>query len=310
MRVGEVAKFTLRSDYAYGPKGSPPTIPPDATLVFEVELISISEQSPRKKIIKEGEGVESPLGDCDVILSYEMYHDEKLIEKKEKFKFIYEDGQVIDGISKVLRNMKKGEICEAALKPMFAFGQKGSKELGVPSNATLKVKLELHDFEVMKMTYEMDKIELLEFAKKHKGLGNEFIKQKKYDLCFKRYKCAIDAIAKEDNFDNDQLKEKKDLLRDCALNMALASLSLKDVKNTKKYSEEALKYDPKNIKALFRKASAFVLEEDFEEAKNIFKKALEYDPNNVDVKKQIEKVNGLIKKQNEKDKARYASLFK
>lgn len=40
MKKGELAKLVCRADYAYGAAGSPPTIPPDATLQFEVELIS------------------------------------------------------------------------------------------------------------------------------------------------------------------------------------------------------------------------------------------------------------------------------
>jgi hypothetical protein len=40
MKKGELAKLTLKPEYAYGAAGSPPTIPPNATLVFEVELLS------------------------------------------------------------------------------------------------------------------------------------------------------------------------------------------------------------------------------------------------------------------------------
>lgn len=40
MRKGEKAIFTLPSQYAYGASGSPPKIPGDATLKFEVELLS------------------------------------------------------------------------------------------------------------------------------------------------------------------------------------------------------------------------------------------------------------------------------
>ena len=40
MKKGEVAKFTLAPEFAYGDDGSPPKIPAKATLVFEVELIS------------------------------------------------------------------------------------------------------------------------------------------------------------------------------------------------------------------------------------------------------------------------------
>lgn len=36
MRVGEVCHITCKPEYAYGSAGSPPKIPPNATLVFEV----------------------------------------------------------------------------------------------------------------------------------------------------------------------------------------------------------------------------------------------------------------------------------
>lgn len=39
MKKGEVCKVTLKPEYAYGESGSPPKIPPNSTLVFEIELI-------------------------------------------------------------------------------------------------------------------------------------------------------------------------------------------------------------------------------------------------------------------------------
>lgn len=45
MKVGEVAKITCKPDYAYGSVGSPPDIPPNETLIFEVELMACR---PRK----------------------------------------------------------------------------------------------------------------------------------------------------------------------------------------------------------------------------------------------------------------------
>lgn len=40
MKKGEKSILRCRADYGYGEQGSPPTIPANATLNFEVELLS------------------------------------------------------------------------------------------------------------------------------------------------------------------------------------------------------------------------------------------------------------------------------
>jgi len=41
MKVGEIARFSIHSDYGYGDQGYPPVIPPKSTLIFEIELLEV-----------------------------------------------------------------------------------------------------------------------------------------------------------------------------------------------------------------------------------------------------------------------------
>eukprot|EP00420_Gonyaulax_spinifera_P008319 CAMPEP_0197924272 /NCGR_PEP_ID=MMETSP1439-20131203/95418_1 /TAXON_ID=66791 /ORGANISM="Gonyaulax spinifera, Strain CCMP409" /LENGTH=164 /DNA_ID=CAMNT_0043546687 /DNA_START=41 /DNA_END=536 /DNA_ORIENTATION=- len=43
MRVGERAELRLKPEYGYGQSGAGETIPPNATLIFDVELMSIAQ---------------------------------------------------------------------------------------------------------------------------------------------------------------------------------------------------------------------------------------------------------------------------
>ena len=62
MKKGELSRFIIKAEYGYGAKGSLPTIPPNTTLVFDIELFDFEgeeisdnkEKSVFRRIIKKG----------------------------------------------------------------------------------------------------------------------------------------------------------------------------------------------------------------------------------------------------------------
>lgn len=150
MRVGCRRMLTIPSSLGYGRAGSPPDIPADATLKFEVRLYHIWPRgsSPRVivKDVKVGKGRAAKQGD-----SVEVHYKgtfpngvkfDSSYDRKQPLPVTIGAGGVIPGFDKGLIGMKVGGRRKVTIHPQLAYGERGAGGV-IPPNATIVFELEL-----------------------------------------------------------------------------------------------------------------------------------------------------------------------
>lgn len=331
MKKGERVLLTVKPQYGFGEKGKPASgdggaVPPNAMLSINLELVSwktvsnvTDDKKVIKKILKEGEGYEKPnegavvkvklvakLGDGTIF--FKRGHDGN---EEDLSEFKTDEEQVIEGLDRTVMTMKKGELALVTIAPEYAFGHSESKqELAVvPANSTVFYEVELVSFLKEKESWDMNTEEKIEAAGKKKEEGNALFKAGKYLRASKRYEKAAKYIEYDNSFSEEQKTQSKTLKITCNLNNAACKLKLKDYKQAEKLCTKVLELESTNVKALYRRAQAYMNMADLDLAEFDIKKALEIDPNNRDVKLEYKALKEKVKEFNKKDAKFYGNMF-
>ncbi|KAL9240032.1 hypothetical protein vseg_014295 [Gypsophila vaccaria] len=131
MKKGEKAIFTIPPNIAYGEAGFPPLVPPNSSLIFEVDMISWStirdvtgDGGVLKRIIVEGDGWASPKDGDEVSVKYEAkLEDGKLLSKSEDTVIFHVgDGKLCHAIHNAVKTMRRNEKVELCIKFDYGFG--------------------------------------------------------------------------------------------------------------------------------------------------------------------------------------------
>lgn len=87
-------------------------------------------------------------------------------------------------------------------------------------------------------------------------------------------------IEYDSSFSEEEKQQAKVLKVTCNLNNAACKLKLKEYKQAEKLCTKVLEIDGRNVKALYRRAQAYIQLVDLDLAEVDIKKALEIDPDN------------------------------
>ncbi|KAL0417989.1 UNVERIFIED_CONTAM: Peptidyl-prolyl cis-trans isomerase FKBP62 [Sesamum radiatum] len=331
MKKGEKVLLTVKPQYGFGEKGKTASVdegavPPNATLNIALELLSwktvskvTDDKKVVKKILKEGEGYERPNEGAVVKLKLiGKLQDGTVFFKKghgddenDLFEFKIDEEQVTEGLDRAVKTMKKGEAALLTIAPEYAFGSSESQQelARVPPNSTVYYDVELVSFVKEKESWDMDTAEKIEAAGKKKEEGNVLFKAGKYIRASKRYEKAAKYIEYDTSFSEEEKKQSKALKVTCNLNDAACKLKLKDYKQAEKLCTKVLELESTNVKALYRRAQAYMNMTDLDLAEFDIKKALELDPDNREVKLGYKALKEKVKEYNKKDAQFYGNMF-
>jgi FKBP-type peptidyl-prolyl cis-trans isomerase len=155
LKIGSKANITIPPVLAYGSRGAGNVIPPNATLIFEVEIMEPSAVSSlgnevKVVILSEGSGAVAAAGDhIHVHYTGWLWENEtkgkqfdSSLSRGEPIQFDLGTGRVIKGWDQGLEGLKVGTKARLLIPAALGYGERGSGG-AIPPNADLCFDVEL-----------------------------------------------------------------------------------------------------------------------------------------------------------------------
>lgn len=237
----------------------------------ELELRSVHESyhvmpdgGVTRRILEEGEGLDSPNPGSEVTFAIRWYANDGKEWKveydrwHEPLQLVLVKDDIVEGLEEALFKMKLQEHCllefsREHVSPALSMYPYLSGEM-------LLCEVKLLGFKRNRHQWELNQEEKFQFASVRKEQGNEYFKQKLIFRAINRWEQALEFIQYETVWKDDDLKGKYSALKlACHNNMANAFSYLKNYQAVIEQCQDALQIDGNCIKALLRRAKAYIV---------------------------------------------------
>ncbi|KAK5617657.1 hypothetical protein CRENBAI_002173 [Crenichthys baileyi] len=317
MLRGEVCTLLCKPDYAYGPTGNPDKIPPNSSVLFEMELLNFegeiltADGGIVRRIKVKGEGYSNPNDGASVDVHLEGRCGDRLFDCRD-VSFIVgqgEDKGIPLGVDRAMDKMQSGECCLLYLNPKYGFGSEGKPEYKIGPDKDIVYEVTLKDFKRAKESWEMDLNEKLALASGVKNKGNQYFKAGRHHQAVIQYQRIISWLELECGTGIEQHKKIQDYVLTAHLNLALCFLRLKEFSQAVESCNKVIEQDESNEKALYRRGEARLLRNEYSLAMADFQKVLEVNPSNRAARTQLSSCQSKMKEHQEQEKKIYANMF-
>ncbi|XP_041061175.1 peptidyl-prolyl cis-trans isomerase FKBP8 [Carcharodon carcharias] len=254
----------------------------------------------KKKVLVAGQNKEPrPQKGQNVIVQLKMtLEDGTEVEEDPTLCFTVGDGDVIQALDLCVQLMDQDEVALIISDAKYAYGSLGSSQPNVPSNATVHLEVKLLSVSDGPDIELISGKERLLLANKKRERGNVYFLRSEYVFAISSYDIALNIVNSTSKVDfvEEEEEELMEVKVKCLNNLAAAQLKLEHFEAALKSSEAALKHQPNNIKALFRKGKVLALQGEYMDAIPVLRKAAKLEPSNKTIQAELSQ---LLKKQSE-----------
>lgn len=322
MQVGEKAVLKCSPEYGYGKAGSPPKIPANATLLFEVELFDWTceedisdnkDKSIMKNLAVEGVDYERPGYESTVKIDLRVYSgtQEKgvLLWERVGWEFVVGDTPIPPHLETCLSSMRKKEA--ASFRVAGHCITESCEAFNIAADGReLTYVVELHELATVK-TWNFQGQARLDEGERRRQQGNDAFRAGNLDVAERKYRRALEFVEIDSGLgDKDEEKAAASKARVAVWgNLSQVLLNKRQYKECVRYCDKVLDVEPQNTKALYRRAKANDALGEWDDAKRDVEQLLCFDAQNEDAKALLRRILEGRRAYERQQRAVYKNMF-